>query len=190
MSSEKKSGFVPQGLSADSIPKIRYDTYFRVFGMIPRSVEQYFKSSGTKMSGTSRFNRMYCRLIVVMLWFFVVRTFALMFVWSREVQVMLGDLTGYWNDYRLYYLLPQLFFSVHSAITLTIWQAKEGDLAWLVPFVSVRQMQSNNNTALNGLFRPANQRLRIYLGILFDVVRTFLLPAFATFSLTRTRRRL
>ena len=174
MSDQKKGGFVLKGMTADSIPKIRYDTYFRVFGMISRNVDQYCKSGGAKLSGTSRFNRMYCRLICVLLWFFVVRTFALMFIWSREVQVLLGDLTGYWNEYRLYYLLPQLFFSVHTAITLTIWQAKEGDLAWLVPFLSVRQNQNNNNTTLKDLFRPANQRIRIYMGILFDVVS----PAF------------
>lgn len=168
MSDQKKSSFIPKGMAADSIPRIRYDTYFRVFGMIPRNVDQYFKSSGAKISGAGRFNRMYGRLICVMLWFFVVRTFALMFIWDREVQVMLGDLTGYWNEFRLYYLLPQLFFSVHTAITMSIWQSKEGDLGWLVPFVSVRQMQNNNNTS--SLFRPGNHRVRIYMGILFDVV--------------------
>jgi hypothetical protein len=81
-------------IATDSIPKIHYDFYFRLFGMTSRSVSQHLKS-GTKMSGTGRISRLYSRLVCVMLWFFVIRTFVLMFVWSRDVQVMMGDLTGF-----------------------------------------------------------------------------------------------
>ena len=182
MSDPKKRSFDGKAMAADSIPKIRYDSYFRMFGMISRSVDQYFKSGAGKMSGTGRFNRMYCRLVCVMLWFFAIRTFVLMFIWDRNVQVMLGDLTGFWNEYRLYYLMPQLFIALHTAITMTIWQAKEADLAWLVPFASLRQMQSNNNNSVHSNYRPAGHRIRIYAGILFDLVGHLSLSFFLSLS--------
>ncbi len=100
-----------------------------------------------------------------MLWFFAIRGFVLMFIGDREIQLMLGDLTGFWNDYRMYYLMPTFYYSLQTAIIATIflrneqevkfWKHKSlktklklffhfSQLAWLVPFVSVKQMQTNS----------------------------------------------
>jgi hypothetical protein len=67
---------------------------------------------------------------------------------------------------------------------MTIWQSKEGDLAWLVPFVSVRQMQINvhntDNTTM-AVFRPERHRVKILLGILFSAVRRVASPLLISF---------
>jgi hypothetical protein len=85
---------------------------------------------------------------------------------------MMGDLTGFWNDYRMYYLMPMLFFSLQTAITSTIFLVKEKDLAWLVPFLSIKQLHSSTSRASQ--FRPSAHKFRIYMGIGFDLVCLFI----------------
>ena len=52
-----------------------------------------------------------------------------MFISDREIQLMLGDLTGFWNDYRMYYLMPTFYYSLQSAIIATIFLRNEQEVS-------------------------------------------------------------
>ena len=76
--------------------------------------------------------------------FYTLRQFALMFISDRWTQVVLGDMTGYWNNYRMYYLMPSFFLSLQAALCCTIFLTKEQELGWVVPFLSMGQIQVRN----------------------------------------------
>lgn len=57
----------------------------------------------------------------------------------------MGDITGYWNNYRMYYLMPSFFLNLQCALCCTIFLTKEKELNWIVPFLSIRQLQIRNN---------------------------------------------
>ena len=125
-------------------PKISYDFYFKIIGLISTGLDFQQRYGPIKQDRTSAsIRRLYCQLVCALLWFFTFRTFALMFISDRETQLMLGDLTGYWNDYRMYYLMPMFYYALEAAITATIFLRNEQELAWLVPFLSIKQLQSN-----------------------------------------------
>ncbi|RWS31825.1 Gustatory receptor-like protein [Leptotrombidium deliense] len=134
-------------VSYDNAPKVAYESYFKLFGLISSGVNSWQKLGPIKqdLSGM-KVRRVYCQLICALLWFFAIRSFVLMFIFDRSIQVMLGDITGYWNDYRMYYLMPMLYFSLQTAITSSTFIAKERDMTWLVPFLSVKQLQYSHKT--------------------------------------------
>jgi hypothetical protein len=51
-----------------------------------------------------------------------------MFIFDREVQLMMGDISGFWNDYRMYYLMPTFYYALQSAITSTIFLRNEQEV--------------------------------------------------------------
>ena len=51
-----------------------------------------------------------------------------MFIGDREIQLMMGDLTGFWNDYRMYYLMPTFYYSLQTAIIATIFLRNESEV--------------------------------------------------------------
>lgn len=157
--------------TSDGIPRIRYDAYFRLFGMIPRRVEQYLKSSGSKMRGTGLMSRVYGRLISLMLWFLTLRTMALIFISDHETQIMLGDLTGFWTDDRICFLVPMAFFSLHAALIMSKWQSRGGELAWLVPYVSIRRARNSKEPIVSYNGDTVSMRYRTFTGILLSMVR-------------------
>lgn len=55
-----------------------------------------------------------------------------MFISDREIQLMLGDLTGFWNDYRMYYLMPTFYYSLQSAILATVFLRNEQEVKILL----------------------------------------------------------
>lgn len=195
MSADSKKQVFVSNLPLDKFASVRYDTYFRMLGLLSVQLDPNFIRSspvtapnsnsngggggGANVSGdgsniimTSWIRRLYCRIVCSMLWFFTIRSFVLMFIWDRSVQLMLGDLTGYWNDYRMYYLMPMLFVSLQTAITSSIFLSKEKDLGWLVPFFSLRQTLSNNlHSERYNRYSAKDFRLRIYFGIMFGMVR-------------------
>jgi len=77
---------------------------------------------------STNLKRFYCQLVCLMLWFFAIRGFVLMFISDREIQLMLGDLTGFWNDYRMYYLMPTFYYSLQTAIIATIFLRNEQEV--------------------------------------------------------------
>lgn len=158
---------------AESVPRLRYDKFFRLFGLLSSGTSQYFKPAADppQKSGGSFLNRWYCRLVCLTLWFFVIRTFALLFIWDRNIQLMLGDLTGYWNEYRLYYLMPMLFVSMHAAVTCTIWRSKEKDLSWLVPFIENRELREKNKRGART--SPSKHKARLYFGLFMSIVSLY-----------------
>lgn len=168
MSDSKKQVFV-KGMAIDGLPNVRYDAYFRIFGLVSSGMDVQSKLAGKEKSG-NRGRRLYCQFVCALLWFFAIRSFVLMFIGDRNIQVMMGDLTGYWNEYRMYYLMPMLLFSIQTAITATIFLIKERDLAWLVPFISIKQLQISSTSRAMQQFRPSHHKIRIYVGILFDLV--------------------
>lgn len=201
MSADSKKQVFAQNLPLDKLPSVRYDTYFRVFGLLSvgldsTSISPNMRSgavsalntngnppgqggrTGANISGdgsnlvsTSWIRRLYCRMVCALLWFFTIRSFVLMFIWDRSIQLMLGDLTGYWNDYRMYYLMPMLFLSLQTAITSSIFLTKEKDLGWLVPFFSLRQTLSNNlHSERYNRYSAKDFKFRIYIGLVLGMV--------------------
>lgn len=59
----------------------------------------------------------------------------------------MGDLTGYWNEYRHYYLIPSFFLSLQSAAICTWSNTKEKNLQWCVPFFSIKQLEIRNDNS-------------------------------------------
>ena len=168
-------------------PAIKYDLYFKIFGLISTGLDFSQKIGPIKQDRTStKLRRLYCQFVCVLLWFFAIRSFVLMFIWDRSLQVMLGDLTGYWNDYRIYYLMPMLFYGLQSAIASTIFLNKEDDLAWLVPFLSMKQVQ--NPKDINEFYNPKNHKWRILVmiginsGIVFLFTSSILMLYYNTTS--------
>lgn len=157
-------------MGAESVPGVRYDQFFRFFGLLSSGTSQYYKPAADppKKSGSSFLNRLYCRLVCLTLWLFVIRTFALLFIWDRDTQLMLGDLTGYWHEYRLYYLMPMLFVSLHAAITCSIWRSKEEDLSWLVPFIESREHRAEKKRGTRSSL--SKHKARLYIGIFVSLV--------------------
>jgi hypothetical protein len=52
-----------------------------------------------------------------------------MFIGDREIQLMMGDVSGFWNDYRMYYLMPTFYYALQSAITSTIFLRNEQEVS-------------------------------------------------------------
>ncbi|KAH9417127.1 gustatory receptor 64a [Dermatophagoides pteronyssinus] len=144
---DQMKGFSPQMLNRDAftIPKLAYESYFKIFGLISSGLDFGQRYGPVKQDKTStNLKRFYCQFVCLLLWFFAIRSFVLMFIGDREIQLMMGDLTGFWNDYRMYYLMPTFYYSLQTAIIATIFLRNESELAWLVPFISVKQMQTNS----------------------------------------------
>lgn len=140
-------------------PRITYDFYFKIFGLVSTGLDFQQKYGPIKQDKTPvRMKRLYCQFVCSLLWFFTIRGFALMFISDRELQVMMGDLTGYWNDYRMYYLMPMFYYSLQAAITATVFLSKENTLAWLVPFLSVNQLQ--NSSSYVNRYDPTKHKTR------------------------------
>lgn len=77
---------------------------------------------------STNLKRFYCQFVCLLLWFFAIRSFVLMFIGDREIQLMMGDLTGFWNDYRMYYLMPTFYYSLQTAIIATIFLRNESEV--------------------------------------------------------------
>lgn len=71
-----------------------------------------------------------------------------MFIGDRQLQVMMGDITGYWNDYRMYFLMPMLYYSFQAAVTSTVFLRNEHDISWLVPYYTSKMFNQNNGTRI------------------------------------------
>lgn len=165
MSSDQRKGV---DLILEDKPNIRYDFYFKLFGLISTGLDFTQKIGPVKQDRTkAKIRRLYSQLVCALLWFFAIRSFVLMFIGDRSLQIMMGDLTGFWNDYRMYYLMPMLYYSLQSAITSTIFLVKEDELAWLVPFLSLKQIQASNQR--NDYYNPGNHKLRVRFWILINM---------------------
>ena len=133
----QQKGFNAQVPNRDTftIPKLSYEFYFKVFGLISNGLNFGQRYGPIKQDKTStNLRKLYCRLICLMLWFFAIRGFVLMFISDREIQLMLGDLTGFWNDYRMYYLMPTFYYSLQTAIVSTIFLRNEADVSFFAYF--------------------------------------------------------
>jgi hypothetical protein len=148
----------------ENIPRIQYEFFFKLFGLLSSGAELRQRAGPVKKDRSAvRLRRVYCQAICTLMWLFTVRSFVLMFIDNREWQVWMGDLSGYWNSYRMYYLMPSFFICLQTALTCTGFLAKERQLAWLVPFLSVKQLQVNNSRVTTD---PKPYRLRINLCII------------------------
>lgn len=78
---------------------------------------------------STNLKRLYCQFVCLLLWFFAIRSFVLMFITDREIQLMLGDLSSFWNDYRMYYLMPTFYYSLQAAIIATVFLRNEQDVS-------------------------------------------------------------
>ena len=68
------------------------------------------------------------------------RQLALIFVEDTYVQLMLGDLTGYWSEDRMYFLVLSVFLSFQATLCCTFFRMDE-QLKWFLPFQSIGPMR-------------------------------------------------
>ena len=98
----------------------------------------FLKTAGILSTGVngedSNWRSLYCRVLCSIFWLFSLRQFALIFIKDLYIQVLLGDLTGYLNAHRMYYLLPSLFLSMQADLGCMLFMTNESKLNWLVPF--------------------------------------------------------
>ena len=109
---------------------MRFVSFLEMAGLLSRGPNSTGNSSLLRSSRT-------CLIV----WLFTVRQFVLMFTTNKNDQLMLGDLTGYWNSYRMYYLLPLCLLSLQTALCCTFFRIYESELNWFVPFQSVKPMR-------------------------------------------------
>lgn len=172
---EKRKSFGSQVNNKDLIyettPKITYDFYFKIFGLVSNGLDVTLHRDGPikKDKTPGKIKRLYCQFVTALLWFFTIRGFVLMFIWDRELQVMMGDLTGYFNDYRMYYLMPMFYYSLHTSITASTFLNKEPTLGWAVPFLSMRRLENGGNIRVHQ-FDPNNHRKRIRFFVFLNLI--------------------
>ncbi|RWS15082.1 Gustatory receptor-like protein [Dinothrombium tinctorium] len=166
---EHRKNYDQQIYSSDyENPKVAYEFYFKLFGLVSAGMDSYQRAGPIKQDVSGqKLRRVYCQLISTLLWFFAIRSFVLMFIWDPQLQLMMGDITGLWNDYRMYYLMPMLYFSLQTAITSSSFLSKERDLTWLVPFISVKQMQMNGHRS--HYYNIKKYTVRITIGIFVSI---------------------
>lgn len=78
----KKQVFV-NGLPVNSIPNIKYDTWFKLFGLITNGLDVQDTKAGavkTKSAG-SRLRAVYRGVVCALLWFIALRSIILMAPW-------------------------------------------------------------------------------------------------------------
>ena len=97
--------------------KVQFEFCLMTAGLLSTGSVLKNRFGGIKRDKTiNRLRSLYCHVICSMFWLFTLRQFILMFISDSYVQVMLGDITGYWNSYRMYYLLPSFFLSLQAAL--------------------------------------------------------------------------
>uniref|UniRef100_A0AAN0LJ39 Gustatory receptor-like protein n=1 Tax=Polyphagotarsonemus latus TaxID=1204166 RepID=A0AAN0LJ39_9ACAR len=147
----------------DKINKTQFEFFLKLSGLLSKGIDLKQRYGPIKKDKSLiRIRRIYCQLICSLMWFNTLRLFVLMFISDKWIQLILGDITGYWNDYRLYYLMPSFFLSFQCALCCTIFLMKEKDLSWVVPFFSIRQLQVyNSKVSLD--HKMHNSRIRIVI---------------------------
>ncbi|XP_015795876.1 uncharacterized protein LOC107372206 [Tetranychus urticae] len=137
-----------------NIPKLSYETWFKIFGLLSSGLDHERRFGPIKQDRTPvKIKRLYCQLITAMLWFFAVRGFVLMFIDDKGLAILMGDLSVYWNDYRMYYLMPTFYYAFSSALVATTFLLKERDLSWFIPFMTFSQHQSTDPNDKLGFHR-------------------------------------
>ena len=157
----KKEFFEP------TVPKLSYEIYFKIFGVLSNDLKLGPQIESLRSNNNCfKLSRLYCITICVFLWLSTARVFILLFIEDKETQVRMGDITYFWNNYRLYYLIPNFFCGLHAALINTHFISKENDNAWLVPFVSATHHSADHQRTLNPFY---TYQTRTRLFILFNV---------------------
>lgn len=155
-----------RGMLYESKPKLMYEFYLKLFGLIASGIDQEPRFGPIKGDRTSvKVRRLYCQLIIAMLWFFTVRGLVLMFVEDRSLEIIMGDISGFWNNYRMYYLMPQFYYALSCALVATTFLYKEKDYTWLIPFVSFNKNLSTSAAAI-----PVGYRKRTIFFIITNLI--------------------
>lgn len=89
----------------DNFKKVQYEFFLKLAGLLSTGVDLKQRYGPIKQDRSSiKLRRVYCRIICSLFWFFTIRQFVLMFISDRYIQVIMGDITGYWNNYRRFFL--------------------------------------------------------------------------------------
>ena len=155
----------------DNIKKVQFEFFLKTAGLL---------SIGSDLN---RMRRLYCRVICSMFWLFTLRQFILMFINDSYVQVMLGDITGYWNSYRMYYLFPSFLLSLQTALCCTFFMSNESELNWIVPFLSIKQIHWKNPRFT---MDHSMHNVRINISIFLVLCIAFGSSAFVSYETFRT----
>ncbi|XP_074602736.1 uncharacterized protein LOC141856349 [Brevipalpus obovatus] len=150
----------------ESAPKLPYEGFFKLFGLLSSGLDQEPRFGPIKADRTTvKVRRFYCQIVTAMLWFFTVRGFILMFIDDRGIQIIMGDISGFWHDYRMYYLMPQFYYALSCALVATTFLYKEREYSWLIPFVTISQHQTTSARPI-----PVRHSLRTNIYITFNVI--------------------
>lgn len=168
----------------DNIKKVQFEFFLKTAGLLSTGVDLKHRYGPIKRDKTSnRLRSLYCRVICSMFWLFTLRQFILMFIGDQYVQVILGDITGYWNSYRMYYLMPSFFLSLQAALCCTFFMTNESELNWIVPFLSIKQLQVRNTRIT---MDHTMHNVRINISIFLVLCIAFGSTAFVAYETFRT----
>jgi len=122
---------------SEPIPKDRlnyvqntYYTYFKIFGIIP-----------------GKLSRIYPYFVCLFLWFFVLHLLFLIFTDKHQTHLYWGNITIFLQDYKLYYLLPKLLYTLQTAITATLFLINEREILRFIPVLSADELDQGNTIA-------------------------------------------
>ena len=168
----------------DNMKKVQFEFFLMTAGLLSTGSDLKHRFGPIKRDKpTNRLQSMYCHVICSMFWLFTLRQFILMFISDSYVQVMLGDITGYWNSYRMYYLLPSFLLSLQAALCCTFFMSNENELNWIVPFLSIQQKKYKNPRFT---MDHSMHNVRINISIFLVLCIAFGSSAFVSYETFRT----
>ena len=124
------------------LPSLPFGTIFYLLGLISIDFELGAKTYALRYTGGfNRGRKFYCQIVSGLMWFFAIKFFVLLFIDDNSTRIMIGDLSIYWHQYRVYYLIPLFLIGIHAALVTSLFSSKERDLTWLLPFIAVSDHQ-------------------------------------------------
>ncbi len=75
-----------------------------------------------------KLSQIYPYFVCLFLWFFVLHLLFLIFTDKHQTHLYWGNITIFLQDYKLYYLLPKLLYTLQTAITATLFLINEREV--------------------------------------------------------------
>ena len=140
----------------------------------------FLESAGLVSRGSNWLRSLYCRVICSFLWLFPVGQFVI-HIGVTYVQLMLGDLTDYWNGHRMYFLWPSCLLGLQAALCCTLFRRYGSQLNWFVPFEAIRPMRCAKT-----IIDHKVHNVRINISIILALVIAYVSTVFVGFETFRT----
>jgi hypothetical protein len=109
-----------------------YYTYFKAFGWEKKFL-YWLKKKNIEIFSPNRIvpgklSQIYPYFVCLFLWFFVLHLLFLIFTDKHQTHLYWGNITIFLQDYKLYYLLPKLLYTLQTAITATLFLINEREV--------------------------------------------------------------